>query len=229
MQSGAAACCCGDRFPPSPPHCHRSQDEQPLGADACGSPSLVSQSARACYAALGGRRRDAAGQQRMPSSWSAAASLEPYQGCSQGLYVTPLQLGSAGLDGGELLIAGWMVSCCRARERLPTTLHALGSDRPPTASCACPQGKTFMCALLEELDHSDQALPPGSKVTLFNDHSWTADDFEARLRQHNIRNLQVSRVRGDPRSRSDMQRLLTDISRFRAAVVVCGERLLFMF
>ena len=34
-------------------------------------------------------------------------------------------------------------------------------------------GDTFMWELLAELDHSDQGLPAGSRVTLFNSHPWT--------------------------------------------------------
>ena len=47
-----------------------------------------------------------------------------------------------------------------------------------------------------------------------------ADD---RCRQFHIRNLDVRHVCGDPRSRSAMQRQV-DISKFKAAIVVCGER-----
>lgn len=44
---------------------------------------------------------------------------------------------------------------------------------------------------------------------------------EARCEQYGIRSLRLRHVRGDPRSRSEMQRLL-DVTRFKAAIVVCG-------
>lgn len=46
---------------------------------------------------------------------------------------------------------------------------------------------------------------------------------EARCEQYGIRNLRLRHVRGDPRSRSEMQRLI-DVRSFKAAIVVCGER-----
>ncbi|PRW57972.1 SAD1 UNC-84 domain 1- isoform A [Chlorella sorokiniana] len=83
-------------------------------------------------------------------------------------------------------------------------------------------GRTFMWELMAELDHSDQALPPGSKVTLFNDHNWSDEKLECGLKQYNIRNLVVEQVRGDPRALSDMRRLI-DVRRYKAAIVVCDS------
>ena len=42
-----------------------------------------------------------------------------------------------------------------------------------------------------------------------------------RCREHGIVNLCVKHVRGDPRSRADMQRLV-DVTKFKGAIVVCG-------
>ncbi|KAI7839331.1 hypothetical protein COHA_006922 [Chlorella ohadii] len=83
-------------------------------------------------------------------------------------------------------------------------------------------GRTFMWELLAELDHSDQALPAGSKVTLFNDHNWSDEKLESGLKEYNIYNLEVQQVRGDPRSLSDMRRLI-DVQRYKAAIVVCDS------
>ena len=45
---------------------------------------------------------------------------------------------------------------------------------------------------------------------------------EERCRQYGIAGLEVRHVLGDPRSRSQMQRLL-DVTKYKAAFVVCGE------
>jgi hypothetical protein len=54
-------------------------------------------------------------------------------------------------------------------------------------------------------------------------HAPTLRCAGARSEEHGIRSLQLAHVRGDPRSRCDMQSLV-DVSRFRAAIVVCGKR-----
>ncbi|PRW58011.1 hypothetical protein C2E21_3586 [Chlorella sorokiniana] len=77
----------------------------------------------------------------------------------------------------------------------------------------------FMWELLAELDHSDQGLPKGSKVTLFNEHDWSQQEMEDRLLQYHIKNLEIVHVKGDPRSMHDMRRLVK-VSKFKAAVVV---------
>ncbi|KAL4421222.1 hypothetical protein ABPG75_010513 [Micractinium tetrahymenae] len=82
--------------------------------------------------------------------------------------------------------------------------------------------QTFMWSLLAELDHSDQGLPAGSRVTLLNSHPWTQAHLGARCEQYGIKNLQLQHVRGDPRSRSEMTRLI-DVRRFKAAIVVCDS------
>jgi len=46
---------------------------------------------------------------------------------------------------------------------------------------------------------------------------------DARCQQYNIHSLRVQHVRGDPRSRSQMQRLI-EVTHFKAAIVVCGKR-----
>jgi hypothetical protein len=46
---------------------------------------------------------------------------------------------------------------------------------------------------------------------------------EEQCARHGIVNLEVRHVCGDPRSRGDMERLL-NISLFKGAIVVCGER-----
>lgn len=43
----------------------------------------------------------------------------------------------------------------------------------------------------------------------------------ARARRHGIRHLRLSCVRGDPRSRRDMQQLV-DVTQYKAAIVLCG-------
>ncbi|KAL4430537.1 hypothetical protein ABPG77_005777 [Micractinium sp. CCAP 211/92] len=83
-------------------------------------------------------------------------------------------------------------------------------------------GHTFMWSLLAELDHSHQALPAGSRVTLFNDHDWTPELLESRCMEYGIHNLRVCHVKGDPRSRSEMQKLI-DVTQFKGAFVVCDS------
>ncbi|KAL4440243.1 hypothetical protein ABPG75_003244 [Micractinium tetrahymenae] len=83
-------------------------------------------------------------------------------------------------------------------------------------------GNTFMWSLLAELDHSDQALPAGSRVMLSNDHNWTPELLESRCKEYGIRNLCVCHVRGDPCSRSEMQKLI-DVTQFKGAFVVCDS------
>lgn len=68
----------------------RSRDEQPLGAGC--EPCLQAQSARAWGGAAAAR---------------AAAGVEPFQACQQGLFLLPVQY-TRGLGGGGLLICGWM-------------------------------------------------------------------------------------------------------------------------
>jgi len=46
---------------------------------------------------------------------------------------------------------------------------------------------------------------------------------EARCQEHGIVNLQLVHLRGDPRSRSEMRRLI-DVTQFKGAIVLCGER-----
>ena len=48
------------------------------------------------------------------------------------------------------------------------------------------------------------------------------DCAEGRCEQYQVKSLEVVHVCGDPRSRSDMKRLI-DVGRFQAAIVVCGE------
>ena len=43
----------------------------------------------------------------------------------------------------------------------------------------------------------------------------------SQLRDYSIRNIQVCHVRGDPRSRTRMERLI-DVSQFKAAIVLMG-------
>lgn len=71
----------------------RSHDEQPLGADACGAASMLSQSARAHQAALACAppRPDVAAL--TSGRWSVGGTkLESYQASRQGLYVLPVQV-----------------------------------------------------------------------------------------------------------------------------------------
>lgn len=67
----------------------RSLDEQPLGCDCCGSPSVLSQSARAHGAALACARPPE--ELRQQGLWAAEGTLEPWQSSRQGLYMLPLQ------------------------------------------------------------------------------------------------------------------------------------------
>lgn len=58
-------------------------------------------------------------------------------------------------------------------------------------------------------------------LTTFGLASITA---ETGLKEYHIHNLEVQQVRGDPRSLSDMRRLI-DVQRYKAAIVVCGKQL----
>lgn len=180
----------------------RSRDEQPMGLNVCGHESCLAMSARAqgTMAAPPLRRDRPASLTSMSSSaWpSPAASWPRPQGS-----IEPYQ---SSVQGLYVLPVQYSNTVLAADELL---------------ICGW-MGDTFMWELLAELDHSDQGLPAGSRVTLFNEHKWTAEYLKGRCEQYQVKSLEVVHVCGDPRSRSDMKRLI-DVGRFQAAIVVCDS------
>ncbi|KAL4421226.1 hypothetical protein ABPG75_010517 [Micractinium tetrahymenae] len=176
----------------------RSQDEQPMGVDVFDSTdSCLAQSARAYAAAM------ASPPQRPPV---------PDEPSLLGLWAAGLSQ-QAQTETFQDSLQGLYVLPLQYSQNLT----------PDDQLLICGwMGNTFMWSLLAELDHSDQALPAGSRVTLFNDHNWTPELLESRCKEYGIRNLCVCHVRGDPRSRSEMQKLI-DVTQFKGAFVVCDS------
>ena len=145
-------------------------------------------------------------QQQLPTS-GVMGEVTPARGrgpsiCRRGMYVLPLQVRpGAGRRGGSVLWASLLSRSMmhHARSRAPasprTALDRVCLPRM-TPSIAVQytntllaasdllicgwMGSHFMWQLLTNLDHSEHALPEGTKVTLLNDHDWSAEEFGAR-------------------------------------------------
>lgn len=79
-----------------------------------------------------------------------------------------------------------------------------------------------MWALLEELDHGLRPLPPGSRITLVNRHTWAAGHLDKERAAHSIRRLSVQHVRADPRDEKELAAAV-DVSTCGAAIVLCDR------
>lgn len=174
----------------------KSLDDQPMGVDAFSSAdACLALSGRSYSAALSSPSRAARGQDSQ-GSWGGGLG-------GRGVQVESFQPFQQGL---------FMV---------PMEYSQNLSSEDELLVCGW-MGQTFMWELMAELDHSDQALPPGSRVTLLNAHTWSPDELEAQCEEHGIVSLRVQHVRGDPRSRLEMQRMI-DVTKYKGAIVVCDS------
>jgi len=85
----------------------------------------------------------------------------------------------------------------------------------------------FMAETINEFDRGLAALPVGSEVTLFNDHTATydlsqptADELDCSMR--NVSRIKVSHIHGDPLNPQQLEQL--PLEHFNSVIVLCDKR-----
>eukprot|EP01023_Acetabularia_acetabulum_P028113 TRINITY_DN26570_c0_g2_i1.p1 TRINITY_DN26570_c0_g2~~TRINITY_DN26570_c0_g2_i1.p1 ORF type:complete len:583 (+),score=65.43 TRINITY_DN26570_c0_g2_i1:68-1816(+) len=93
-------------------------------------------------------------------------------------------------------------------------------SKPQRVLICCWAEFNYMGNMIRELDHGNWALPRGSEVTLFNNHS-KKETLDLLLQTVKLTNISVHHVQGDPLCPVSLETI--DMSGYKTALVLCDE------